>query len=445
MAFTRRETTILALGDFLILVASLWVALAIRNFELPSKGYFAENFFPFLPVFLLSIFVFYIAGLYEKQTRIVKREMGERIFGAQIANSAIAVLLFFALPLSIAPKTILLLYMIVSVVGVSSWRVSRARYERRSEKADQAVLIAEGSAANELFDEVNGNTRYLFSFLKRIEPQGKAIEEIVAEVAEATAHGARIAVIDSRAPAITPALPHLYKVVVEGVSFIEFSSFYEDVFDRVPLDHVDHAWLLESLPKRPTLYDAAKRAFDLFGACACLLVATPIVLVAATLLKVRGDSAFIWSERVGKGGKLVRLPKLRTMLIDDRGDPELRKQNRVTPLGKILRKTRIDELPQLWSVLMGALSFIGPRPELPSLVEVYSREIPYYQARHLITPGLSGWAQIRDYDAPRGGADVERTRRKLSYDLYYLKHRSFGLDVAIALKTFRALLSFSGT
>ena len=109
------------------------------------------------------------------------------------------------------------------------------------------------------------------------------------------------------------------------------------------------------------------------------------------------------------------------------------------------RKTRIDELPQLWNVFAGDLSFIGPRPELPKIAEVYEREIPQYRTRHLIAPGLSGWAQIHDADAPRGGADVLRTRRKLSFDLYYLKHRSIGLDIAIALKTMRALLSFSGT
>jgi len=96
-------------------------------------------------------------------------------------------------------------------------------------------------------------------------------------------------------------------------------------------------------------------------------------------------------------------------------------------------------------VLIGNLSFIGPRPELPKIAEIYERDIPHYRMRHLITPGLSGWAQINDADAPRGSADVERTRRKLSFDLYYLKHRSFGLDLAIAIKTIRTLLSFSGT
>jgi lipopolysaccharide/colanic/teichoic acid biosynthesis glycosyltransferase len=190
----------------------------------------------------------------------------------------------------------------------------------------------------------------------------------------------------------------------------------------------------------------AKRVFDVSLALALLVVAVPLTCIAAAALFIEGGTPFIRPERIGRGGKSIRLLKLRSMLIgDDRGDPELQKKNRVTRLGKLLRKTRVDELPQLWNVLIGELSFIGPRPEFPKIAEVYEREVPQYHMRHLIAPGLSGWAQIHDYDAPRGPADVVRTRRKVSYDLYYLKHRSFGLDLAIAIKTVRALLSFSGT
>jgi lipopolysaccharide/colanic/teichoic acid biosynthesis glycosyltransferase len=114
-------------------------------------------------------------------------------------------------------------------------------------------------------------------------------------------------------------------------------------------------------------------------------------------------------------------------------------------VGKFLRKTRIDEFPQVWNVIRGDLSFIGPRPEMPALAQVYSDSIPYYTMRHLIKPGLSGWAQINDFDVPRSGIDVERTVAKLSFDLYYLKHRSFLLDLEIAAKTAKALLMRSGT
>jgi lipopolysaccharide/colanic/teichoic acid biosynthesis glycosyltransferase len=228
--------------------------------------------------------------------------------------------------------------------------------------------------------------------------------------------------------------------LTSGVTFIEFSSLYEEIFDRVPLRYLDASRLLETLPKSHALYDASKRVFDIIFALIGSVIAIPIILVVALFVR----SPFITSERIGKNGRTFRLVKIRSKLFDDHGDPELQKKNRTTAVGHILRKTRIDELPQLWNVLMGDLSFIGPRPELPKIAETYEREIPQYGLRHLISPGLSGWAQIHDFDAPRGGADVPRTERKLSFDLYYLKHRSFGLDFAIALKTLRALATFTG-
>ncbi|MCR4276437.1 MAG: sugar transferase [Candidatus Parcubacteria bacterium] len=406
MAFDRRETAILLIGDFLILVASLWAALTLRNLSIPPFGYFEANLVPFLPMFFLSLMVFYIAGLYEKQTRPIRSVMGIRIFGAQAATVAISAILFFVLPLDIAPKTILILYLVISVVAESVWRFYRMNREIAEGKRTPVILVGSGPAALELYDEVNGNTAYLIRFVGRIEK--KSLSE-----------GA------------TPEM--------------EFAPLYEEVFDRVPLEELDAAQLLESLPRHRTFYDNSKRLFDIALALLGSVVAIPFIGLAALLLALGGGMPFIWSERIGKGGRVFHLIKLRSKLFNDHGDPELQKKNRTTALGHLLRKTRIDELPQLWNVLMGDLSFIGPRPELPSIAEVYEREIPQYGLRHLIAPGLSGWAQIHDYDAPRGGADVARTRRKLSFDLYYLKHRSFGLDLAIALKTLRALASFSGT
>jgi len=409
MAFDRRETAILIVGDFLILVASLWVALLLRNLSLPSFSYFEANLVPFLPMFLLSLVVFYIAGLYEKQTRPIRSVMGIRIFGAQVATVALAALLFFILPLSIAPKTILALYLVISVVAESAWRFYRMNREVTEGKRVPVVLVGSGSAADELYEEVNSNDKYMIRFIGRVEKRDSF-----------TGHE-------------------------EGVTCMDAASLYEDPFDRVSLDNLDAGQLRESLPKRHGLYDVSKRFFDIVLALLLSIVALPFVGVAVVLLLMSGGTPFIRNERIGKGGRIFRIIKLRSMLFNDDGDPERQKQNRVTTLGRILRKTRIDELPQLWNVLMGDLSFIGPRPELPTLVDVYEREIPQYRLRHLIAPGLSGWAQIYDYDAPRGGADVTRTRRKLSFDLYYLTHRSFGLDLAIAAKTLRTLFAFSGT
>ncbi len=445
MAFDRRETAVLLVVDFFILVASLWVALFLRNLALPSFSYFEINLVPFLPMFLMSLVVFYIAGLYEKQTRPIRRVMGVRIAGAQVATVAISAILFFTLPLSITPQTILVLYLVVSVVAESVWRLSRMKREMRESNRVPALLVGSGPAAHELYDEVNGNDRYLIRFIHHTEADELPQNDLAKVVVESVEKGARIVVLDTSNPEVTLDLSTLKNLIKSGVTFREFASLYEEIFDRVPLNHLDASQLLESLPKHRALYDSTKRLFDIVVAIAGTVIAIPLVGTAAILLGINGGMPLIFNERIGKNGHVFRMVKLRSMLLNDHGDPELQKKNRVTVLGHLLRKTRIDELPQLWNVFTGDLSFIGPRPELPKIAEVYEREIPQYRLRHLIAPGLSGWAQIHDADAPRGPADVARTRRKLSFDLYYLKHRSFGLDIAIALKTVRALLSFSGT
>src|SRR3989338_4224399 len=440
---TRRETVLLLLGDVILLVFSLWLALAVRNWEFPTYHYYAVHLIAFVPVFLISLLIFFISGLYERQTRLVKRILGIRILGAQLANTAIAAVLFFILPFEIAPKTILALHLGISVGLISAWRFFVVPSFKLGGR-QRALLVGTGAFLENVFKEVNNQPKYYIKFVERIDFANLSPGSLPERVRSAIGKGIGLVVIDTRDEAVRHVLPDLYDLMVSGVSFTEFSTFYESLFDQVPVDHIDHAWILECLPKRNMMYSLAKRAIDIVGGLIGLVLATPFILAAAVLLALERGEPFVFHERIGEAGKRFWIVKLRTMLMNDHGDPELQKQNRVTRLGKFLRKSRIDELPQLWNILKGELSFIGPRPELPSIAEVYEREIPYYSIRHLIAPGLSGWAQIYDYDAPRGGADVERTKRKLSYDLYYLKNRSFGLDMTIALKTLRALASFSG-
>lgn len=445
MPAARRETAILLLGDVLLFLVSLWLALLARTFHAPSYAYFLEHLTAFAFVYVASLLVFYIAGLYERQTRLVKRILGVRIVGAQAANTVIAALLFFLVPFKIAPKTVLVLYLIISVILITVWRFFIVPVLSIAER-ERAVMIGEGKAVNEVLAMVQGNPKYYVNFVAHLEPSALPDGTLAVELSKRLAQGTRLIIIDTRDQRVRAELPSLYDAILSGGTFIEFSVFYESLFDRVPNAHIDHAWLLEHLPHRNLSYAFAKRALDIGGSLIGIILSSPFLLAALLAIMLGGGGKpFIRHERVGRGNRTFYILKLRTMLFNDHGDPELQKQNRVTRLGRFLRQTRIDELPQLWNILRGELSFIGPRPELPSIAKVYEEEIPYYEVRHLITPGLSGWAQIYDYDAPRGAADVERTRRKLSYDMYYLKHRSFGLDLAIALKTLRALLSFSGT
>lgn len=444
MISDRRETAFLLAGDVLLLVLALWLALAARNIAVPSSEYYYEHVYAFLPVFAASLLIFFIAGLYERQTRLVKRVLGVRIFGAQFAGTVLAAVFFFVLPFAIAPKTILALWLGFSVALISVWRFFVVPYLSLAGR-EQGLLVATGPIVDRVLTEVNGNPKYYLTFKDQIDTDAVQAGELHDQIKKEVEGGVRLIVIDTRNDVVRAELPALYELMVSGVSFVEFSTFYENLFDRVPVDHIDHAWILECLPKKNVIYSSVKRVIDIAGALIGIVVAAPFIIAAAILLMVERGEPLVFHERIGKGGRRFSIVKLRTMLINDHGDPELQKTNRVTALGKLLRKTRIDELPQLFNILKGDLSFIGPRPELPKIAEVYEREIPYYEIRHLIAPGLSGWAQIYDYDAPRGAADVEKTRRKLSYDLYYLKNRSFALDMAIALKTLRALASFSGT
>jgi lipopolysaccharide/colanic/teichoic acid biosynthesis glycosyltransferase len=166
--------------------------------------------------------------------------------------------------------------------------------------------------------------------------------------------------------------------------------------------------------------------------------------VAVAIKREGGGPVFIIQERVGQYNRPIRIIKFRSMTGNDTGESALNSSLRVTKVGSFLRRTRIDELPQLWNVLRGDYSLIGPRPELPALVAEYAEKIPYYNARHLLKPGLSGWAQIYHREHPHHGIDIAETQNKLSYDLYYVKNRSLLLDLQIGLKTIRTILSRSG-
>ncbi|MCH7870612.1 MAG: sugar transferase, partial [Planctomycetes bacterium] len=158
--------------------------------------------------------------------------------------------------------------------------------------------------------------------------------------------------------------------------------------------------------------------------------------VAFAIILEDNGSVLYTAERIGKNGKHIYLIKFRSMSESQ--------EETITYVGRFLRATRIDELPQLWAVLRGDLSLIGPRPEIPCLVELYEQNIPYYNVRHLIKPGLSGWAQIHQGNPPKFGVQYDETELKLSYDFYYIKNRSLLVDLKIALLTVKTLLSRSG-
>jgi lipopolysaccharide/colanic/teichoic acid biosynthesis glycosyltransferase len=210
----------------------------------------------------------------------------------------------------------------------------------------------------------------------------------------------------------------------------------------VPLSLINQEWVFRyvSISHR---YNGFKRFSDLLlslPAYTLSLFVYPFIYIA---IKIEDNGPiFFIHNRVGKHGKLIPIYKFRTM--ENKPTNETNETKKITKVGGFLRKTRLDEIPQLLNVIRGDVSLIGPRPEAPSLVAEYARTIPFYNIRHVVRPGLSGWAQVQQYEAPKFGIDVQQTTTKLAYDLYYLEHSSLMLDVAIILKTFKVLLSKSG-
>lgn len=440
--FNRREHIALLLGDIFVFMASLWLTLFFRYAVLPSRALLSEHLFPFLLLFILWVIVFFIAGLYEKQTVILRHRLPHLLFNTLIVNSVLAVVFFYFLPVfEITPKGSLFLYLVISFPLMLLWRIYGSVF-LSPWRREKAIVIGEGEELKELITEVNNSWHYNISFVSSVDAKALAAMDFKKEIVERVyAEGIYLIVIDLRSDLVEPVLPHLYNLIFSGVRFIGMHKIYEEIFNRIPLSLVRYNWFLENVSTAPRItYDVLKRVMDIViaGALGALSLALyPFVFMGMAVDD--GRPFFIVQERVGKGGKIIKTLKFRSMRVASGGGP-----SEITRVGKILRNTRIDELPQLWNVLRGDLSLIGPRPELPDLVRLYEKEIPYYNIRHLIKPGLSGWAQLYHENHPHYRANVSETKVKLSYDLYYIKNRSFFLDVKIALKTIKVLLSRSG-
>ena len=461
----RKEAFLLLFGDVLIFVLSLWLMLIVRYGELPSKELFDLHLVPFSLLFIVWILIFFIAGLYEKHTTILKHKLAPVIFNAQIVNIVLAISFFYLIPyFGITPKTNLFLYLAISIALILPWRLNGyKRFDIR--KRQNALLIGSGEEMRQLKKEVNDNSRYSLTFISTIDLDDVSDLDFQEEVVRRVyADEVTVIVADLKNDKVQPILPHLYNLIFSKVRFIDMHRVYEDIFDRIPLSLVQYNWFLENISVAPKItYDIIKRIMDIvlaFVVGVMSLVLYPLIFLAIKLDD--GGKLFFLQDRIGKNNKPVKIFKFRSM-SEQSGDASGAERSvdavasataqedaygtetkKITRVGKFLRRTRLDELPQLWNVVRGDLSLIGPRPEIPTLANEYEEQISYYNIRHLIKPGLSGWAQIYHDNHPHHLSDVGETKVKLSYDLFYIKNRSFVLDLKIALKTLKKLASRAG-
>ncbi|MDQ3929529.1 MAG: sugar transferase [Chloroflexota bacterium] len=250
-------------------------------------------------------------------------------------------------------------------------------------------------------------------------------------------------------PVQTGPLLHTISLLHEqGAQITPMFAIYQDLTGRVPVSHLGNDWyvaLPANVKKTTRTYQMVKRGMDIIMSLGMLIVAAPIIPFVMLAIKLDSPGPIFFKQvRVGRGGKLFKIVKFRSMRQDaeagsgavwaSNGDP------RVTRIGRFLRKSRIDEIPQLWNIVVGDMSFVGPRPERPEFDEQLEREIPFYRARRAVRPGLTGWAQVQY----RYGNTIADTLRKVEYDLYYIKNESLYLDLLILLRTVAVVLKLGG-
>jgi len=440
LSTVRKDRYILAFVDFIALYLALFLALVIRYDGSFASSVFILHAFPFTVISLFSVLAYYVAGLYERSIVYNLKRSAARLVNAEIAVALGAIVFFYLYnnP-SITPKTTLTLYVVLSYVIVFAVRLFYVKLLARPTPLS-AIMIASGAEADELFFAANG-TSLSMRFSCRIDPADPALETRAKEAIYRD--NPSIIVIDNGHPAMAKALPTLYEFIFSSKRFIDVQALYEEVFERVPLSLVRYEWFLEhASAARSQIYALVRRIAEIV--LALIILVPTVIMMPFIWFAVRlddGGPLFYSQERIGRYNKPIRIRKFRSMQRNEHDVWLNESDNKVTRVGRFLRKTRLDEFPQVLAVLKGDLSLIGPRSDIIGLWKRLEKELPFYSVRTLVTPGLSGWAQIKQDKVPQS---LEETRERLSYDLYYVKNRSLVLDLAIALRTIAILLSRKG-
>lgn len=445
---------ILLLGDIGLLYVSLFLALLVRAttingfLSLPDRSLWNIHFFPFLIVNAISLVVFYIAGFYDFErffARFGLEGLILKTIGFLLVLNALIFYLFSSL--GIAPKTMLLVFFAAFGILSYSWRKIFGYILKTKRARKKLIVLGDNKNVEELVAFIHKNPQMGYeiklwlrsSKLSKYDLKSRSLND------ENMKDCALIAA--SHIKKDSDAAKLIYKNFLSGAPIIDLAAFYEMVFNKSPLDELEEAWFLENIIQRRQIYDVIKRPFEIVFAFLFLILFSPILILISLATFFNSPGPVILKQtRVGKGKKKYIHYKVRTMKIDGvafYGDSDrlfVPDDPRITPLGKILRSFRLDELPQLWNIIKGDLSFVGPRPDFIDFFEILEQKIPYYSIRTVVKPGLSGWAQVHN----QFGGSIDEAKERLAFEIYYLKNRSFFLDLKIILKTIRTLITAAG-
>ncbi|HUK35522.1 MAG TPA: TIGR03013 family XrtA/PEP-CTERM system glycosyltransferase [Vicinamibacterales bacterium] len=454
MSLTNWRPTVLILGETCLLLGAVFLGIYVRLGAEAWRLLQAEGGWPkvFLIVAVCQVTLHY-SDLYDLRGVTGFHDLTVRLMSALGTTSLILAVLYYLAPNWIIGRGVFLISVAFMITFVVAWRAAFAWLTRRVSPRERLLLVGTSTAAVDLARELFARRQELgVDIVGFVDPDRSrigapvinpgvvgAIDDIPQLVSRLNVDRVVVSLSDARGKLPMDQLLDIR--FSNGVTFDHLASVYEEYTGKIAVENLRPSWLIFSEGFRKTrLLMAAKRALDVVFATIGLVIGAPVMLIVGALVKCTSRGPMLYHQtRVGLRGHEFTVHKFRTMCEDAERTTgpvwSTANDSRVTPVGRFLRRTRLDEMPQLWNVLVGEMSFVGPRPERPEFVRELTERIPYYGQRHVLKPGVTGWAQIR-YTY---GASVEDAIEKLQYDLYYIKNLSIALDVVIVLETLKTV------
>jgi sugar transferase (PEP-CTERM system associated) len=394
---------------------------------------------------------FYYNDLYDLTIVHSKTELAVRILQGAGAVAIILAFLTMLAPSVLIGTGTFVTALGILLVAVPAWRLAFDGVTRDPHMEERVLILGTGSAARSVADLIGAQHDFSYRVVGFVDDTSTWPSEVnviggVGELSDVIRrhHIERVIVSLADRRGRMP-IRELLQAKLSGVRVEDAATTYERLTGKILIDEIKPSWLIFSDGFRASRATrAVKRFVDLLLAAVGLAVASPLMLLTAIAVRLESAGPVLYcQERVGENGRIFTLCKFRSMRLDaENGTPVWAKENdeRVTRVGRFIRLTRLDELPQLWNVLRGDMSFVGPRPERPFFVEQLAAVIPFYMERHAVKPGVTGWAQVKY----QYGSSIEDAMEKLRYDLYYIKHLSIVFDLTIVIDTVKVILSGKG-
>jgi sugar transferase (PEP-CTERM system associated) len=447
---STRSLTVFA-GEALLIFGSVALAAALQGTPDLTSHLWKVGL-----VTLICQLCLYYNDFYDLTLLQSNRELIVRLLQAVGAASIVLAVLYFTVPALQVGDGIFVSALFVFLVGILGWRLLFNQMMTSMRLQERVLFVGTGATARKVVRQILDQREFAYRVIGFIDDDPRRIGERIVNpgiigtpadiprlVREHQIDRIVVGLADRRGK-----LPvdELLRAKLAGIRVEDATTTYERVTGKILIDDLRPSWLIFSDGFRVSrLTRMLKRTIDLSLSLVMAMVAAPVMLVTAIVIRLESDGAALYSqERVGENGRTFMLYKFRSMRQDaeQAGTPIWAKDgdDRITRVGRFIRKTRLDELPQLWNVIRGDMSFVGPRPERPFFVAQLAREIPFYQQRHAVKPGLTGWAQVKY----RYGSSVEDAMEKLRYDLYYIKHLSVFFDLTIVFDTVKVVLFRKG-